>query len=650
MRWSTRFETAYHCTFVRSLWYRRYSKISSLSCESARAISLASWRWRFATSTSLYVHDINSAIKPIIASAMIVTSRSLVRIFIGRTRANASRLFLRQHKGKGAALAVVAFEFDLSAERFGELLAQVQPEPGAFLARLRPCIHHLAEGREQLRLVFGTDPQAGVLHADLHTDFERSASASLAPFRADADAAALGELDRIVGEVDDDLAQGAPVGAHGKALWHRHREFQTLGLCLRAQRCADLVDHFLAIDRDEVQFHFARFDLGEIEQVVDEREQVLCAGLHRAQLLLLVGVERPRELHQEGPGKADDRVQGRAQLVAHAGEKAVLCLHGVGELHVLLLQRALDVLALRDVADGARNQRPFFRFERAQADLDGKLGSVLAPAVELQTHAHRSHLGIGEEPVAAVGMLAPVPLRQQELDFLVEQLGAREAEELLGLRIDQNDVALPVDDDDRVRRGFEQALEFLLRLLALADVADRAHDERAFLGLQRTQADFHGELSAVLAQAVELQTHSHGAGPRLGEIVGAMADMRFPETLRQQHLDRLSLELSDRISKEMLGLGVRIHDAAGEIDHDDAVGHGFQEIAEPCLDQLRIAHHPLMGDVLLARENELYVASIIAHRPGRDIDIDGRTVLPAADGFIGGESACERFNEDLALF
>ena len=66
--------------------------------------------------------------------------------------------------------------------------------------------------------------------------------------------------------------------------------------------------------------------------------------------------------------------------------------------------------------------------------------------------------------------------------------------------------------------------------------------------------------------------------------------------------------------------------------------------------QLRVAHYPLVGDVLLARENELYVASRITHRLGGDIDIDGRAVFPATDGFISGESSFERFKKDLALF
>ena len=71
-----------------------------------------------------------------------------------------------------------AYQLDLSSQRFGELLAQVQSKPRAFLGVLGPCTH-LAKSREELRLVFATDADAGILHADL----ERSAAVFLAPFR-----------------------------------------------------------------------------------------------------------------------------------------------------------------------------------------------------------------------------------------------------------------------------------------------------------------------------------------------------------------------------------------------------------------------------------------------------------------------------------
>src|SRR6202008_5116110 len=144
----------------------------------------------------------------------------------------------------------------------------------------------------------------------------------------------------------------------------------------RTQRGGGFLEHGLALDRLEAELDLAVFDLGEVEQIVDQREQVLAARLYRLQLLLLVGVERPRQLHQQRAGEADDRVERRAQLVAHGGEEAILRQVGALELEVLLLQRALEALALADVADRARDERALLGLERAQADLDRELVAV----------------------------------------------------------------------------------------------------------------------------------------------------------------------------------------------------------------------------------------------------------------------------------
>src|SRR5258706_14959565 len=85
----------------------------------------------------------------------------------------------------------------------------------------------------------------------------------------------------------------------------------------------------------------AGLDFRQVEEVVDEREQVACARLDGFQLPLLRGIQGARQLHEERPGEADDGVQRRAQLVAHAREKAVLGEIGVLPLEVLALQRAL---------------------------------------------------------------------------------------------------------------------------------------------------------------------------------------------------------------------------------------------------------------------------------------------------------------------
>src|SRR5258707_109665 len=70
-----------------------------------------------------------------------------------------------------------------------------------------------------------------------------------------------------------------------------------------------------------MQWHPARFDLGEVENVVDQRQQVLCGPLDPAESLLL-----PRRKVAVNPVQherriADERVDWRPQLVRHAGEE-----------------------------------------------------------------------------------------------------------------------------------------------------------------------------------------------------------------------------------------------------------------------------------------------------------------------------------------
>ena len=84
----------------------------------------------------------------------------------------------------------------------------------------------------------------------------------------------------------------------------------------------------------KIQLQPPGFDLRQVEDLVDEHEQVLAVGLDPLQepqvgffqVLLLV--------LQEDVGETDDRVERRAQLMAHVGEE--LALGPVGSLGVLL--------------------------------------------------------------------------------------------------------------------------------------------------------------------------------------------------------------------------------------------------------------------------------------------------------------------------
>src|SRR6266481_1404848 len=122
----------------------------------------------------------------------------------------------------------------------------------------------------------------------------------------------------------------------------------------------------------------------------------------------------------------------------------------------------LHLLALRDVADGARYQPAVLGLDRAQADFDRKLRAVLPAAVELQARAHGANLRRCKKTGAMLRMLLTESLGYQDLDPFTQELVPRVPEERLRLRVDELDAALAIHDDHRIRCGFQQIAELAL--------------------------------------------------------------------------------------------------------------------------------------------------------------------------------------------
>ena len=91
----------------------------------------------------------------------------------------------------------------------------------------------------------------------------------------------------------------------------------------------------------ERERHPAGLDLGEIEHVVDEPEQVTPVAEHGFEKLPLHLGDLPDTAAQDQVGEADDRVERRSQLVRHVGEKFSLEPGRAQQLGVLLDQLAL---------------------------------------------------------------------------------------------------------------------------------------------------------------------------------------------------------------------------------------------------------------------------------------------------------------------
>ena len=78
---------------------------------------------------------------------------------------------------------------------------------------------------------------------------------------------------------------------------------------------------------------------------------------------------------------------------------------------------------------------------------------------KLEAGAHRTRSGIGEEARAVPGVDAAEPLRDQGLDRLAEQFFSRVPEQGLGLGVDEHDVPIGADSDDRIGGELEELLE-----------------------------------------------------------------------------------------------------------------------------------------------------------------------------------------------
>ena len=103
----------------------------------------------------------------------------------------------------------------------------------------------------------------------------------------------------------------------------------------RLDRLGHVLDHGHQRERFEVKLHPPGLDLGEVEDVVDQGEQVPARAEHaveRLEVLLQCLRILPQHL-----GDADDGVERRAQLVAHVGEELRLVLACLRELAALVL-------------------------------------------------------------------------------------------------------------------------------------------------------------------------------------------------------------------------------------------------------------------------------------------------------------------------
>ncbi len=217
----------------------------------------------------------------------------------------------------------------------------------------------LLEGREDRLAPLGRDPGTGVGDREAELSGGSHVGTQL---DGDANPAALGELDGVAGEVQKHLPQTHRVGVHDSRRRSADRggDLQPLALRARRHQLDHALDEVTQVDRRHGQVQSTGIHSGEIEDLIDQRDQGLARTVNRLDITRVLRAEggAPQQLRHP-----ENAAQGRADLMPHGGEKA----------------RFGDVRRLGAVALGDRLlEPPDFVTERLV--LDGRLARLLLGA------------------------------------------------------------------------------------------------------------------------------------------------------------------------------------------------------------------------------------------------------------------------------
>ena len=212
------------------------------------------------------------------------------------------------------ALAQLALYGNLTAHHLAETAADRKSEPGAtILARGRRIgLHEFLEqpahlfARRRLRAALGPElPPRRIAAALAHE-----------PRHVDGHNAMLGELVGVAHQIEQRLADSRLVGVH---LADILRTVEDDLVAVLGRRGGDGGDHIVDQRRDgeglDVHVHPAGFDLRQVQDVVDELQQVVRRAQHALERFELLGVLQVAGILMQHLRQADDRIQGRAQLV-----------------------------------------------------------------------------------------------------------------------------------------------------------------------------------------------------------------------------------------------------------------------------------------------------------------------------------------------
>src|SRR5439155_17027903 len=358
----------------------------------------------------------------------------------------------------------------------------------------------LAEFPEEPRPVLGSDSDPGILDQDA-----RLFGCLIAP-GPDPHLSLFGKLDRVPKQVQQYLAQPGRVQGHVEGLYGNvHQEVEPL---LRRQGPNGLqrgLNSRTEVPGDQPKLEASGRDLGQIEEVVDDPEEVLGRFSDRVRELTAFLRGLVYALLQERR-ESDHRVQRSAELVRGVREVVVLQLLRLLQLpidplelpvHERELLRAAAKLAFLLVPIGDVPPHEDHRLERVspvergrETHLGGKAGSVRAEEPDHARELARRPGQIEERGAARLGTRQDRELVEPGSD---ESPGGG-AERAFGGGVPLRDLAQEIEPEEDLARAHHVGGEELIAVLESKPLqsceelrADPAK-KRAALGIERAPA------------------------------------------------------------------------------------------------------------------------------------------------------------------
>ena len=362
---------------------------------------------------------------------------------------------------EGAAHAHGARHTDFAAHHLGQLAVDRKTESGAAVTAGGRAVG-LLESREQAAQLVGLDADAFVLHFPAHEQIGRG---RLQHARAQRDRAARRELDGIVDVVEQHLTQARRIAAQ---VFGQFAEIdlaaQALGMHIGGHQRTHPLDDLGDAEVDFVEDDLLRLDLGQIEHIVDDREQMVGRAGNPGEFVGLFGAAcaGPQQMRQ-----TDDGVHRRADLMAHVGQEDALGLvrrfsfvSAVREFRVEVGEAARRMLELGDVAVMPKAAKP------APSDFDAQISALENAAVfEGDLFAAHAFVALDDGRNASFGRVAVgVARRDHARQFVDRQIGQGigrpvDAEHAAIDLVRKLDPALVRDHEDAIGQGGQDRIE-----------------------------------------------------------------------------------------------------------------------------------------------------------------------------------------------